>query len=106
MVLSARHSSNSMPQFLYRLQPTRPAMLTEGLTEKEASLVAERFAYLQRLVAEGTLFMAGRDGQTGSCTALPGRTIGCRPIRWLVPPANFLQALRAADMVQALRALN
>ena len=49
-----------MGQFLYRLQPTRPAMLAEGPTEREASVVAEHFAYLTRLRDEGTVLMAGR----------------------------------------------
>lgn len=46
--------------FLYRIQPTRPAMLTDGPTPEEAQIVAEHFAYLQRLLAEGTLLLAGR----------------------------------------------
>ncbi len=46
--------------FLYRLQPTRPAMLTDGPTPEEAQLVADHFAYLQRLLAQGTLVLAGR----------------------------------------------
>ena len=49
-----------MDQYLYRLQPTRPGMLTEGPTERERALVAEHFAYLQRLEAEGVMLMAGR----------------------------------------------
>ena len=49
-----------MPQFLYRLQPTRLGMLTEGPTEREVSIVSEHFEYLQKLVAEGVVFMAGR----------------------------------------------
>jgi uncharacterized protein YciI len=49
-----------MPQFLYRLQPTRLGMLTESPTDREASIVSEHFEYLQKLVAEGVVFMAGR----------------------------------------------
>jgi uncharacterized protein len=49
-----------MPHFLYRLQPTRLGMLTEGPTEREASIVGEHFRYLQGLVAEGVVLMAGR----------------------------------------------
>jgi len=49
-----------MPQFLYRLQPTRLGMLTEGPTDSEAAIVGEHFEYLQKLVAEGVVFMAGR----------------------------------------------
>jgi uncharacterized protein len=49
-----------MPQFLYRIQPARLEMLTEGPTEREASIVNQHFEYLQKLVAEGVVFMAGR----------------------------------------------
>ena len=49
-----------MQQFLYRIQPTRLGMLTEGPTEHEAKVVAEHFGYLQRLVADGRVLMAGR----------------------------------------------
>ena len=49
-----------MLQFLYRIQPTRVAMLTEGPTEREAAIVAEHFAYLQELAGKGTVLMAGR----------------------------------------------
>lgn len=47
-------------QFLYRIQPTRPAMLTEGPTDEEAAIVGEHFAYLQGLTAQGTVILAGR----------------------------------------------
>ena len=30
-----------MPQFLYRIQPTRPGMLAAGPTEREAAIVDE-----------------------------------------------------------------
>jgi uncharacterized protein len=49
-----------MPQFLYRIKPTRLAMLTDGPTEQEASIVGQHFRYLQRLLAEGVVLMAGR----------------------------------------------
>ena len=49
-----------MPQFLYRIQPTRTGMLTEGPTEQEARIVGEHFDYLKTLTAEGTVLMAGR----------------------------------------------
>jgi uncharacterized protein YciI len=49
-----------MPHFLYRIQPTRLAMLTEGPTEREAQIVGAHFSYLEKLVAEGTVIMAGR----------------------------------------------
>ena len=46
--------------FLYRVQPTRPAMLSDGPTEREARIVGEHFAYLRSLVDAGTVLMAGR----------------------------------------------
>ncbi len=49
-----------MPHFLYRIQPTRLAMLSEGPTPQEAATVDAHFGYLQRLVAEGTVVLAGR----------------------------------------------
>jgi uncharacterized protein YciI len=49
-----------MPQFLYRVTPTRVAMLTDGPTEREASIVREHFQYLQRLLDERVVLMAGR----------------------------------------------
>src|SRR5271165_4699252 len=57
-----------MPQFLYRIQPTRPGMLTEGPTGREAAIVNEHFEYLQKLVAEGVVFMAGRTQNIGERT--------------------------------------
>ena len=49
-----------MPQFLYRIQPTRPGMLSHGPTEHEASIVGEHFRYLQKLLGESVVLMAGR----------------------------------------------
>ncbi len=49
-----------MPQFLYRIQPTRLAMLTEGLTAIEERVIDAHFAYLRALAARGTVVMAGR----------------------------------------------
>jgi uncharacterized protein YciI len=57
-----------MPHFLYRLHPTRVEMLTEGPTECEVATVGEHFKYLQKLVAEGVVFMAGRTENIGERT--------------------------------------
>jgi uncharacterized protein YciI len=35
-------------------------MITDGPTDREAAIVGEHFKYLQQLLAEGTLLMAGR----------------------------------------------
>jgi uncharacterized protein YciI len=47
-------------QFLYTIQPTRHAMLTEGPTHRESAVVAEHFEYLQLLAREGIVILAGR----------------------------------------------
>ncbi|MBT9500896.1 MAG: hypothetical protein IV092_06610 [Burkholderiaceae bacterium] len=49
-----------MPQFLYRIQPTRATMLAEGPTEAEAAIIGAHFRYLEQGVADGTVLMAGR----------------------------------------------
>lgn len=49
-----------MPQFAYRLQPTRLAMLAEGPTEREAGAVARHYAYLSELTDLGQVLFAGR----------------------------------------------
>ena len=54
-----------MPQFLYRIEPARPAMLTDGPTDREASIVAQHFQYLQRMVEAGVVLMAGRTLEVG-----------------------------------------
>lgn len=48
-----------MPQYIYRIQPTRLAMLTDS-TPEEDRIVSEHFAYLKRLMEEGVLILAGR----------------------------------------------
>ncbi|MGE0800247.1 MAG: YciI family protein [Lautropia sp.] len=49
-----------MPQFVYRVRPTRLGMLTDSPTEREAQAVGEHFAYLSGLTDRGTVLMAGR----------------------------------------------
>ncbi|MBA3823097.1 MAG: hypothetical protein H0X24_04210 [Ktedonobacterales bacterium] len=51
-------------QFLYQIIATRPAMLSEGLTPAESAAMSAHFAYLERLLAEGTLILAGRTQNT------------------------------------------
>jgi len=57
-----------MPRFLYRIRPTRLAMLTDGPTGREADIVDRHFAYLEALVAEGKALMAGRTLTAGEST--------------------------------------
>ena len=47
-------------QYLYRIQPTRVEMLSQGPSVEEEARVTEHFEYLQRLLAEGVLILAGR----------------------------------------------
>ena len=49
-----------MPQYLYQIYPTRPAMLTEGPTDEEKSVMSQHFAYVSRLLEEGIVILAGR----------------------------------------------
>lgn len=49
-----------MPQFIYRVKPTRIGMLVEGPTQREAEVVGQHFAYLERLTALGQVLLAGR----------------------------------------------
>lgn len=49
-----------MAQYLYRIQPTRAAMLPEGPTEAEAALVSAHFNYLKALREQGVVILAGR----------------------------------------------
>jgi uncharacterized protein YciI len=53
-----------MPQYLYRIQPFRPQMLTEGPTDEEARITGQHFEYLKGLMAEGVVILAGRTTNT------------------------------------------
>lgn len=57
-----------MQRYLYRIQPTRVGMLTEGPTEQEAKIVSDHFEHLRRLVADATVLMAGRTLNTDERT--------------------------------------
>ncbi len=39
--------------FLYRIQPTRPEMLTHGPTEMEAEVTSQHYQYLKGLLEKG-----------------------------------------------------
>ncbi len=47
-------------QFLTVLKPVRLGMVAEGPTPAEADVVGRHFEYLQRLLAQGVLILAGR----------------------------------------------
>ena len=47
-------------QYLYRINPTRPEMLSNKATPKEERVISEHFAYLQELTEDGVVILAGR----------------------------------------------
>ena len=53
-----------MQQFLYKIQPVRPEMLTEGLTETESQITSVHFDYLKALMEKGVVLLAGRTQNT------------------------------------------
>jgi uncharacterized protein YciI len=55
-------------EFLYRLEPARPTMLTEGPTAAERAAVALHVAYLARLAAAGIVLLFGRTQTTDAAT--------------------------------------
>ncbi|MGP0095981.1 MAG: YciI family protein [Terriglobales bacterium] len=57
-----------MPEFLYKLQLVRGDMLRTGPTALEAAVVAEHFAYLQDLNAQGVIIFVGRTLNTDETT--------------------------------------
>ena len=46
--------------FLYKIQPVRPPMLTDGPSEAESKTISEHFDYLKDLTEKGTVLLAGR----------------------------------------------
>jgi uncharacterized protein YciI len=46
--------------YLYRIQPTRPEMLSQGSTSEEDASIDEHFAYRQALTAQGVVLFVGR----------------------------------------------
>ena len=45
--------------YLYRIEATRPEMLTEGGTAEEDAIMGEHFLYLKQKTEDGTIFLAG-----------------------------------------------
>ena len=54
-------------EWLFFLEPARDDFFESGATEQEERTIGEHFKYLQRLLAEGKLILAGRcqDGAPG-----------------------------------------
>jgi len=49
-----------MPTYLYKIQPVRPAMLSEGASEGEAQITNDHCEYWKTQMEEGALILAGR----------------------------------------------
>ncbi len=49
-----------MPTYIYKIQPVRPEMLSEGPTDEEGRISSEHFDYLKQLMDAGILILAGR----------------------------------------------
>ncbi|HEY4823261.1 MAG TPA: YciI family protein [Candidatus Bathyarchaeia archaeon] len=49
-----------MQHYLYKIQPVRLEMLSEGPTEAESRIVSDHFSYLKDLVERGAVILAGR----------------------------------------------
>lgn len=47
-------------EFIYRIQPTRADMLSQGPTAAEEDLVGQHYEYLKGLLEKGQLILAGR----------------------------------------------
>ena len=45
--------------YLYRIEPTRPEMLTEGPTDEETAVMEVHYAHLKANVEAGRIFLAG-----------------------------------------------
>jgi len=54
--------------FIYRIVPTRPAMLVSGPTDEEMAAIAAHFEYLEALAGKGIVLLAGRTMGTGEKT--------------------------------------
>jgi uncharacterized protein YciI len=52
-------------EFIYTIKPTRLAMLSEGATAAEETVLSQHFNYLQELTNQGTVLMAARTLTTG-----------------------------------------
>ena len=52
-------------EFIYTIKPTRLAMLSEGATAAEETILSQHFNYLQNLTTQGTVLMAARTLTTG-----------------------------------------
>ena len=49
-----------LDKYMYKIRPMRVEMLTEGPTDREASILQDHVAYLQQLAGESVVLLAGR----------------------------------------------
>ena len=49
-----------MNRYLYRIQPTRPGMFTDGPTDVESGLIKLHYKYLKGLTERGVALFVGR----------------------------------------------
>ena len=54
-----------MRRFIYRLEITRPDMLTDGPTPEEERTLAAHFSFLKAQAEDGVVQLAGRTNTTG-----------------------------------------
>jgi uncharacterized protein YciI len=47
-------------QYIYRIQPNRPELLTDGPTKSEAKILRDHVAYIEGLVDSANILLAGR----------------------------------------------
>lgn len=90
-----------MPQFLYQVRPTRLAMLTEGPTEQESAILGRHFAYLEQLLAQGVLLMAGRtlteDARTFGIAILEAESEAAA-LRWMQDDPAVAEGVMWAEL--------
>ena len=46
--------------YVYKIQPVRQEMISEGRTPEEDRIIGEHFTYLERLTQKGVVLLAGR----------------------------------------------
>jgi uncharacterized protein YciI len=51
---------DALSEYIYKIQPTRPDMLTEGPTQQEKQAAQAHFEYLCDLADRGVMILAGR----------------------------------------------
>ncbi|MFN8459619.1 MAG: YciI family protein [Anaerolineae bacterium] len=57
-----------MTEYLYKIQPTRLGMLTEGPTPQETEIISNHFDYLKSLTEQGIAIFVGRTLTTDDST--------------------------------------